>query len=145
MKKILLLVTAIVMLSTTLRAEEVREEIEFVKLPLMAQKIVQSYFDGTDITQIVKEKDKLKVNYEVKFGDGTEVEFDNEGNWTEVEAPDGGSVPQRVVPGKILMYIRNNFKGAIVTKIERDRRRNYEVELSTGQELHFDGDYKIKK
>ena len=29
-----------------------------------------------------------------------------------------------------------------VTKIERDHKRNYTLFLSTGQELHFDGDYK---
>ena len=47
-----------------------------------------------------------------------------------------------MVPAPILNYIKENYPGDKVLKIERDRSR-YEVKLSNRFELTFDSDFNI--
>ncbi len=143
MKHYLAITVALLAMSLSAFADVVREPVDYEKLPPMAQKILETYFTDLRIESLEKVKDGVKkYDYEVRLADGFEIVLDKEGNWSEVTAPEGAAVPTRIVPGKIVMHVRNNFKGATVTKIERDHKRNYTLFLSTGQELHFDGDYK---
>ena len=78
------------------------------------------------------------TKYEVVLMDGTEIDFDSKGNWEEVSAKKGQTVPVSIVPGFAVNYLKaHNFVNEGVTKVERDRK-GYEIELSTGLSFKFD-------
>ena len=77
--------------------------------------------------------------YKVVFTDGTQIEFDSDGNWEEISAKTS-SVPADLVPEKITKYIKDNFGGANVVELKKDKK-GYKVELSTKQELEFNHNY----
>ena len=70
-----------------------------------------------------------------------EMEFDEDGDAYMVDC-NFEAVPSCVVPGNIAHYIRANFPGAVIVKIERDRR-GYDVDLSNGLEVHFNYDGRV--
>ena len=49
--------------------------------------------------------------------DGTEIDFDSKGNWEEVSAKKGQTVPVSIVPGFAVNYLKaHNFVNEGVTK-----------------------------
>lgn len=81
------------------------------------------------------------MEYEVDLMSGAEVDFMENGDWKEVKAAKGKSVPASIVPAAISKYISTNFKGQTIVEIGR-KRGGYEVELSNGTELKLTEDAK---
>ena len=80
--------------------------------------------------------DKNAVNVIVSmFGRETSVEFDNKGNWTEVDCQ-RSPVPAAFVPEAVERYVREHFPGESIVKVSRDRRGT-RVELSNDLDLDF--------
>ena len=77
--------------------------------------------------------------YEVIMTDGTEIKFDPQGNWKEVETRSSSSVPEGFVPLAIRKYVKANHAGTRVVGIEKTRK-GYEVELSDGIDMQFNKD-----
>ena len=75
------------------------------------------------------------TEYDVVLRDGTEIEFDNDGNWTSVETI--GGVPSSFLLPSIKQFVKKNYKNQKVVKVSVDRKE-YEVELQNGIELKFD-------
>ena len=75
-------------------------------------------------------------SYEVIFTNGDKVEFDNKGNWEEVNCK-YSAVPAAIIPATIQKYVTTNYPDAKILKIERDKK-DYEVKLSNRTELKFD-------
>jgi hypothetical protein len=71
----------------------------------------------------------------VVFTDGSKLEFDRRGNWTDVDCK-GTQVPAGIVPQQIVDYVEANYAGATIRNIDRDTR-DYEVSLSNRLELKF--------
>ena len=78
--------------------------------------------------------DRIK-KYEVRLSNGTEVEFDKNGNWDKVDC-NYSAVPASLVPANIANYVKTHFAGAKVVKIDKERH-GYDVELSNDLELKF--------
>ena len=72
--------------------------ITFNKLPEAAQKFINTYFNGYTILKIDKETQGSVTVYEVYLEDGYAVDFNNAGNWIEVNAPENMSIPDGIVP-----------------------------------------------
>ena len=75
-------------------------------------------------------------DYEVVLTDGTEVKFDRNGNWEEVEVAANKRVPEALVPAGIRNYVSDNQHGTRIVGIEKSRK-GYEVTLSNGVEIKF--------
>ena len=106
-------------------------------LPVAARTMLKNNFKSK-MSLIKIDKGWGRVSeYEVILNDGTEVKFDNSGNWKEVEVSESGSVPAKVIPAAILKYVKTNHKGLRVIGIEK-KRSGYEVELSNGLDMEFD-------
>lgn len=110
--------------------------INFDDLPEQAQTFIDTYFPGASI-QNVQSNPFGYGGYEVDFINGAEVDFDNEGNWTSVEAAYGSAVPDGIVPLSILSYMDINFPSQYITEIEQNVW-GYHVETSADLELVFD-------
>ena len=136
MKKILsLLVLAIVAVQFSFAADVITKDIN--QLPLSARNFINRHFTKPEVVQIKIDKDLMEsTKYEVLLMDGTEIDFDSRGNWEEVSAKKGKTVPATVVPGFAANYLK--------TKVERDRK-GYEIELSTGISFKFDKKGKFLK
>lgn len=106
-------------------------------LPTTAQNTLkQNFKSGISVIHI--EKDLLGVTeYQVILKDGTDISFDREGVWQEVEMAMGKRVPDSIVPKAILDFIKANNKGRKIIGIEKNRKA-YEVTLDNGVELKFD-------
>ncbi len=103
------------------------------KLPEQAKTFISTYFPSATILNTVKDKDE----YDVTLTDGTTIDFDKAGNWKDVDATPGKTVPSGFYPSSIDSYIAENYPGQGVNEISRDKR-GYEVELTSTIDLHFD-------
>ena len=56
--------------------------------------------------------------YEVLLTDRTEIDFDSNGNWTDVDCKKA-AVPEALIPVSVKEYVKTNFPQEIITKIER--------------------------
>ena len=105
------------------------------QLPQKAQTFLDAHFADSKISLTRKEIDVTELNYDVIFTDGSKVEFDRRGYWTEVDCVNH-PLPEGIVPAEIANYINAHYPGAKVVKIERDYRE-YEVKLNNRVELTF--------
>ncbi len=113
-------------------------------LPTAARNVLAKNFKSK-VSLIKIEKELGRTNeYEVILTDGSEITFDRNGNWNEVEVRKNASVPSGFVPAGVYTYIRSNHKGAKVIGIEK-KRNSYEVELSNGIDMQFDLNGKFLK
>ena len=111
------------------------------RLPQQAQDFIATYFPTEEVSYITIDKEMVNTTYEVKFVGGTELSFDKNGEWSEVDCQ-RAAVPEGIIPTVIANYVRQNFSNEIITQIEKDKRQ-YEVHLSNGLELYFNrqGEY----
>lgn len=111
------------------------------ELPKAAQSFITKYFPKDQVRKVEKDNGRRGMEYEVDFTSGAEVDFTSDGNWKEVKAARGTSVPSAIVPAAIAKYVATNFKGQTIVEISR-KRGGYEVELSNGSELKLTEDAK---
>lgn len=105
-------------------------------LPAKAQAFITANFKGQNIANLKTGTKLTGIEYEVLLANGTEIEFDSNGNWEDIDG-NRNNLPQSVVPKAIAGYITKNFNGQSVQQIEK-KRTGYEVELSSGIDLDFD-------
>lgn len=110
-------------------------------LPQAAQTFIQTYFSDKAITLVKQDTDVARKTYDVVFADGTEVEFNGKGLWTEVSTKTG-AVPQDLVPETIRTFVGEKYAGQTICRIERERAKT-EVKLSNGLELTFNKDGRL--
>ena len=104
------------------------------QLPAAAKTFIQKTFPGQTVSYAKIDFDGRK-KYEVRLSNGTEVEFDKNGNWDKVDC-NYSAVPASLVPATIANYVKTHFAGAKVVKIDKERH-GYDVELSNDLELKF--------
>ena len=140
MKKFILMILSVVLFQNISYAESERL-ITVDKLPVAAQKFLKTHFADQSLTYAKVDGYMFDVDYEVRLADGTKIDFDRKGNWTNVERK-AVALPEKLVPTKIAEYVAKHYAGAKVVKIERNKR-SFEVELSNGLELTFDTRYNL--
>lgn len=135
MKKVLsILVLALVAVQFAFAGDVVTQDAN--QLPLAARNFINKYFSTPQISHIKIERNMLQSkNYEVLLTDRTEIDFDSNGNWTEVDCKKA-AVPMALIPVMVRDYVQTNYPKDIITKIER-RRNGVEVELSNDYSLKF--------
>lgn len=111
----------------------------FNDLPQQAQTFLNDYFSTYNISSITMSDN----GYEVNFDNGTEVDFNAQGIWTDIDAGLGYYVPFEIVPLGISSYLSTNFPTQNITEISRTVTGGYIVELTNDAELIFDinGDF----
>lgn len=107
-----------------------------MKLPLQARNFIKEHFVGSQISYIKIETEFMKKKYDVLLTSGTEIDFDNKGNWTDVDCKKA-AVPEAIVPAAIREYVKAHFKNEFITQIER-KGYGYEIELNNDLNVLFD-------
>lgn len=141
MKKILFVFAAFLLIGVSVAKADNDKVINKNQLPAQAQQFINEHFANVKLSYAKLERDFLERSYEVLLTDGTKLEFSSKGAWLEVDCK-YGEVPAAVIPAPIKNYIKENYPGERVLKIERDRS-NYELKLSNRLELTFDKDFRI--
>lgn len=111
------------------------------QLPAAAQQVIKTHFAGKKVALAKYDKDITDKSYDVIFTDGSKLEFDRNGKWTEIFCPTG-SVPTALVPAAITQYVNTHYAPAKIIKIERDKRET-EIKLSDGMEITFNTKYQV--
>ena len=124
-----------------MNAQKVKE-IEPKKLPDISLRTLASYFGGLNVTQAVYIDEKMDRHYEVSLDDGTIIHFDKQGVWKFVKAG-GDAIPDRMIPGMVLMHLQKNKIEAKVVGMMRDKDKNYIIDLSDGTTLTFTETFKL--
>ena len=111
-------------------------QITFSDLPTEAQNLINQYYSSDKISKIELEYTGGVIIYEVTFEDGQEIVFSESGEWQEIDAPSGMSIPSGIIPAGIEQYISDNYPDYGVNEINRTGY-GYNVELVTGLDLMF--------
>lgn len=135
MKKLLLLFVCLFTIQSVVKADD-DKPVRIEQLPQSAQQFIKTHFGDSKVAIAKMETDWFDKSYDIIFTDGNKLEFDKQGNWKEINCK-YSAVPASVVPQQIQKYVAENYPGAQVLKIERDKR-DYEVKLSNKWELKFD-------
>ena len=134
MKKLVFLLVCLFTLQTVARADD-DKPIQVTQMPQPAQLFIKQHFADSKVALAKMESDFFYKSYEVIFTNGDKVEFDNKGNWEEVNCK-YSSVPTAIIPAAIQKYVATNYPDAKILKIERDKK-DYELKLSKRTELKF--------
>lgn len=141
MRRLTFILACLLTLCATIACADNEKPIAVSQLPANAQQFITQHFAGRKVALAKVENEIVSKSYEVMFADGSHVDFDGKGNWTEVDCRQTG-VPAAVIPAQIMDYVKANYPDVTVMKIERDRRE-YEVKLSNRIELKFDKKFKL--
>ena len=96
------------------------------QLPLTARNFINQYFTKPQISHIKIETGILgSKSYEVLLTDRTEIDFDSNGNWTDVDCKKA-AVPAALIPARRLCRAPVSY-----------RRSGVEVELANDYSLKF--------
>lgn len=114
------------------------------ELPQTSQKFISDNFSKSTIDYVKMDKEILSTDYKVKFTDGSEIEFDSKGEWTEVDG-NKTTIPTGFIQKNILTYVKEKFSNTEIVKIEKGRLGKQEVKLSNGLELEFNSEGKFKR
>lgn len=140
MRKILLALLGAGLFATAVFAEGDEVPVKMHELPDAARTLVKKYFGDVEVVSALMEKG-VAPSYEVKLADGTKLDFDARGEWTDIERP-GGAVPDGLIPQPIQKFVAANYPGQHVRGIERDSR-THEVTLGNGLELKFNRKFRL--
>ncbi len=132
MKKFMILTSLLLVVSISTACADDEKTIDFTKLPNVAQQFISTHFPQDDVTHVTSDKD----DYEVRLSNGTKIEFQKNGEWSDVDCTPN-PVPASIVPEAIATYVTQNYPNAHIVQIDRDKR-DYEIDLSNGLDLVFD-------
>lgn len=105
-------------------------------LPASAKSVIKKNFkSAVSLVKIDKTLGRV-TEYDVVLNDGSEISFDADGNWKDVETNAMKAVPAGFVLQPIRDYVARNHKGQHVVGIEKERS-GYDVELSNGIDMKF--------
>ena len=105
-------------------------------LPAQAQTFLTTHFSGLDATHVEQEGSTDSPTYSVRLSDNTEIDFDQQGQWTEVDCKTK-AVPAAIIPQGIADYVAANYPDLTIVQIDKEPY-GYEIELSNDLDLKFD-------
>ena len=104
-------------------------------LPATITAFIKQHFPNATIVGIEPDRDHGGLEYDVYLSDGTQVDFDANNQWDQVECMRG--VPAFFIPQGVANYVKSNFQNIAITKVNKEYH-GYEIELANGMELTFD-------
>ena len=110
-------------------------------LPAKAQTLLDNHFNGQKVMLATIESGVVSRSYDVVLQNGTKLEFDKKGNLKEIDCKQG-IVSALLIPQAIKNYLKDNYAGQSVKKIEINKNE-YEVELTNGLDLTFNKHFQL--
>lgn len=105
-------------------------------LPITIKTFIENNFTKTTIhTYQVKTVPVIGKKYEVKLNNGVELEFNEAGEWIEIQDPAG--VASKFVVQPIQEYVKSKYASTFITGIEKEKNI-VKIELANDVDLVFD-------
>ncbi len=139
MKKRILTLATFLLLGSCLFAQNGMTTFE--QLPAKAQEFVKTYFNDYKIAYIFSDKEITDVDYKIRFEDGTEIEFNAKGEWTDVSSKQK-CIPTGFILTEITNYVEMYHKEGCITDIEREFNR-ITIEINDSLEIEFNSKGKL--
>ena len=139
MKRFITVFAIFAALAFSAKADE--RPIDVGQLPKASINFLNDHFANVEVLYATVEREMLDTDYEVRLTDGTTLDFDGRGNWTEISNKRSG-VASTILPSAVGEYTSAQYPGEKFIKVERNRH-GYEVKLTNGLELHFTNDGKM--
>lgn len=139
MKKQILTLAAILFLGFITFAQNGMTKLE--QLPAKAQEFVKTYFNDYKISYVFSDREFADVDYKIRFEDGTEIEFNAKGDWTDVSSKQK-CIPTGFILKEITDYVEMNHKDMCITDVEREFNR-ITIELNDNLEIEFNSKGKL--
>lgn len=118
MKKLLFILLSMMSVSAALRAGNEIRTTDPQKLPATAREFIATHFPDTRIALIKIDREGGRTDsYDVLLENGSDLEFDRRGQWTEIDA-ERTTVPQSIIPLRIADYLKRNYPDRPVVKID---------------------------
>jgi hypothetical protein len=117
--------------------EGVETTVTYDTLPAKAKEFISRYYPDISATSIERVTAGGITLYQVGLENGDTLMFNTEGNWTQVTAPAGQSIPLDILPEQTREYLSLNYsdygvRSAILTDY------GYQLTLESGVILRFD-------
>ena len=112
------------------------KKIDFGDLPSEARSFIENYFPSADILSIVQEKEDGRKEYQVKLSDGTEMEFDEDGEWTNIECY-FSPLPTGILPANVITKVEELHPEAYINGVEKELG-GYVVEVTDAGGIDWD-------
>ena len=104
-------------------------------LPEAITAFIKQHFPNAQVVGVEPDHDHGGLEYDVYLSDGTQVDFDANNQWDQVESMKG--VPAFFIPNGIANFVKSNYQNIVITKINKEYH-GYDIELANGMELSFD-------
>ena len=107
------------------------KETKHIVVPSEIREFAAEYLNGEKIVKGKNDDGK----YKIECASGTKAKFDNKGEWVEIKNG-GRGIPAsaiKLLPEAAILYLRNNYNGIAVKKIEK-KAEGYTAELATEPE-----------
>ena len=115
---------------------DVEKEIDFCDLPAEARSFIDNYFPEADILSITREKEDGRKEYQVQLSDGTEMEFDEDGAWTNIECY-YSPLPTGILPATVIAKVEELHSEAYINGVEKEQG-GYVVEVTAADGIDWD-------
>lgn len=108
------------------------------QLPAQAVNFIDTHFPDAEILSITMDSNDSNSKFEVKLNNGFDIDFDENGQWTEVEGH-GQQVPDAIIPNPVLAYVQSHYPDAFIEEISK-KNGKIKIDLSNDIDLVFDLD-----
>lgn len=112
------------------------KKIDFGDLPSEARSFIENYFPSADILSIVQEKEDGRKEYQVKLSNGTDMEFDEDGEWTNIECY-FSPLPTGILPANVITKVEELHPEAYINGVEKELG-GYVVEVTDAGVIDWD-------
>lgn len=112
------------------------KKIDFGDLPSEARSFIENYFPSADILSIVQEKEDGRKEYQVKLSDGTDMEFDEDGEWTNIECY-FSPLPTGILPANVITKVEELHPEVYINGVEKELG-GYVVEVTDAGGIDWD-------
>lgn len=112
------------------------KKIDFGDLPSEARSFIENYFPSADILSIVQEKENGRKEYQVKLSNGTDMEFDEDGEWTNIECY-FSPLPTGILPANVITKVEELHPEAYINGVEKELG-GYVVEVTDADGIDWD-------
>lgn len=126
--------TWIMLLAMMFAACEQEKVVSSSSLPSEADDYITTHFPDQNVLQVIRERDDLRISYEVILENSTTLEFNRRGEIISIES--FNQLPDSVIPSSILAYVDQNHADSFITEWSLDDNRQ-EIQLNTGLDLEF--------
>ncbi|WP_430613214.1 PepSY-like domain-containing protein [Flavobacterium sp. JP2137] len=105
-------------------------------LPTPTKSFLDTYYLDATIIRIKMNIRSVDEYYEVYLSNGTEIDFDQAGNWTEVDG-NHQAIPTGFIHPSIVSYVATNYPTTAIESIDK-KAYGFDVDLLNNSELRFD-------